>query len=81
VAVCIGEARDNLDRHLSFGVDFIQPTRDCLTNAYVRRLLESGLPANVFYANEPGDMKVLIERGLPGIMTDRPDVLLSILLR
>jgi glycerophosphoryl diester phosphodiesterase len=77
VALCEGEARDDLERHLAFGVDYIQPTRPCLTPGYVRRLLASGLPANVFYANDPEDMNGLIEQGLPGIMTDAPDRLID----
>ena len=77
VAICVGETRDKLERHLTFGVDYIQPTRSCLTPDYVRRLLASGLPANVCYANEPDDMQALIKQGLPGIMTDAPDRLIA----
>ena len=79
VAICIGEDRANLDRHLSFGVDYVQPTRACLTDLYVRRLLESKIPANVFFANDPNNMSTMIEQGVPGIMTDVPDVLLDLL--
>ena len=77
VAICIGEDRANLDRHLAFGVDYIQPTRDCLTDRYVQRLIESGLPANIFYANDPASISTLIGQRVPGIMSDRPDVLLT----
>lgn len=79
VAICIGEDRTNLERHLSFGVDFVQPTRQCLTDAYVRRLIESGIPANVFYANDPETMSDLIDKRIPGIMTDVPDVLMKVI--
>ena len=79
VAICIGEERNQIDRHVAFGVDFIQPTRECLTTDYVRRLLESRIPANVFYANDPDDMLVMIEQGLPGIMTDVPDILINLI--
>ena len=81
VEICVDivefDVRDKLERHLAFGVDYIQPTRPCLTPDYVRRLLASGLPANVFYANEPADMQTLIKQGLPGIMTDAPDRLIA----
>lgn len=77
VAICIGEDRANLERHLLFGVDFVQPTRQCLTDEYVRRLLESGVPANVFFANDPETMSGLIAKRIPGIMTDVPDVLID----
>ena len=79
VAVCIGEDRANLDRHLSFGVDFIQPTKQCLTDKYIRRLAESGIPANVFFANDQQTMAWLIEQNLSGIMTDVPDVLVDLM--
>ncbi len=79
VAICIGEDRANLDRHLSFGVDYVQPTNQCLTDAYIRRLAASGLPANVFFANDCGKMAWLMERKIAGIMTDFPDVLLNLI--
>ena len=79
VAICVGEERENLERHLAFGVDIIQPTRVCLSDAYVRRVIEAGIPANVFYANDPKDMKMLIDKGLPGIMTDVPNILIAII--
>ncbi|MBT3381195.1 MAG: hypothetical protein HN742_22185 [Lentisphaerae bacterium] len=77
VAVCVGEERANLERHLAFGVDVLQPTKACLSDSYIRRIKETRTPANVFYANSPEDMKLLIDRGVPGIMTDVPDVLMN----
>jgi len=77
VAICVGEDRQNLERHLAFEVDFVQPTRACVSNSYVRRIRETRTPANVFYANAPEDMKQLIDRGVPGIMTDVPDILIE----
>ena len=53
VAVCVGEDRTNLDRHLAFGVDFIQNMKAHLSETYVRRVKETRIPANVFYANDP----------------------------
>ncbi len=79
VAICIGEDRANLPRHLAFGVDYIQPTRNCLTERYVRDLMESGIPANVFFANDTGTMSSLLQQGIPGIMTDVPDVLIDLI--
>ena len=57
-----------------------RPYRDCqcLTDAYVRRLLETGMPANVFYANDRDTMTELMARKIPGIMTDVPDLLLEL---
>ncbi len=79
VAICIGEDRANLDRHLAFGVDYVQPTRACLTALYIRRLVESKIPANVFFANDPDSMVTMIKQGVPGIMTDVPNVLLDLI--
>lgn len=79
VAICIGEDRANLDRHLAFGADFVQPTRRCLTDEYISRLEESGIPANVFFANDHKTMSWLMDRNIPGIMTDVPDVLMDLI--
>lgn len=79
VAICIGEDRANLDRHLAFRADYIQPTRDCLTESYVRRLIDSEIPANVFFANDPCSMSGMIGQGVPGIMTDFPDILIDLI--
>lgn len=78
VRVCVGEARGDLDRHLAFGVDFLQPNRAVLTEAYLQRLLAAGVPFNVFYANESQDMADLLDRGVRGILTDWPDRLLHL---
>lgn len=78
VAICVGEDRANIERHLAFGVDFMQPSNQCLTEAYVQRLLETGMPANVFFANDRDTMLELIARKIPGILTDVPDVLLEL---
>ena len=78
VAICVGEDRANLDRHFAFGVDYLQPKRNCLSDLYVRRLIESGVPANVFFANDRDSMSAMIEQGIPGIMTDVPDVLMDL---
>lgn len=79
VAICIGENRANLDRHLAFGVDYVQPTKGCLTDVYVQRLIESKIPANIFYANDPVTMSNMIEQRLPGIMSDAPNVLIDLI--
>ncbi len=79
VAICIGEDRPNLERHLAFGVDYLQPSTGCLTDSYLKRLIESGMPANVFFANDPDSMLSMIEKGIPGIITDFPDVLINLI--
>lgn len=79
VAVCVGERRDDLAAHLEFGVDFMQPRTKHLTPDHTRALLDARMPFNVFYANTPAAMKDLLDRGVRGILTDAPDVLLATL--
>lgn len=78
VAICIGEDRANLDRHLAFGVDYVQPTKNCLRDLYIRRLVDSKILANVFFSNDSDSMSAMIEKGVPGIMTDMPNVLIDL---
>ncbi len=78
VAICIGEDRHDLEKHLAFGVDYLQPNLRCLNDSYIEALIKSGMPANVFYANDRETMTTFIRKGIPGIMTDYPDLLLSL---
>lgn len=79
VALCVGEERDNLERHLHFGVDFMQPRRAQLDEDLLSRLQASAIPFNVFDANTEEEMRWLLQRGVRGIMTDVPDQLLALL--
>jgi glycerophosphoryl diester phosphodiesterase len=79
VAICVGEARADLDRHCAFNVDFLQPTRSTLqVEGYLPRLLEWGAPFSVFYANDVAAMANLLDQGVRGILTDRPDMLIEV---
>ncbi|NLB68415.1 MAG: hypothetical protein GX804_01840 [Lentisphaerae bacterium] len=74
VAICVSEERDNLNRHLLFGVDFVQPRVHHLTSTYVEKLKSVRLKANIFYANTREDTEKLLDQGIRGIITDCPDV-------
>jgi glycerophosphoryl diester phosphodiesterase len=76
IAICVGETREDLERHMALGVDFLQPRKSQLTDDYLRKIKATGIPFNVFYANSEVDMDWLIDRDVRGIMTDRPDRLL-----
>jgi len=78
VAICVGEERENIARHVAFGVDFMQPRRTSLTGPLIGELLASGIPFNVFSANTEEEMRWLLDRGVRGILTDHPDRLLAV---
>lgn len=73
VAVCIAEDRSNIERHVRYGVDFIQPCLADLSSDYVRQVKSAKIRANVFYANTSEDVEKILDLGLTGILTDCPD--------
>lgn len=50
------------------------------TEALVRRAHRAGKQVHVWTIDEPGEMRVLLDRGVDGLMTDRTDILKSVLL-
>ena len=50
-----------------------------ITPGFVRNAHRRGLQIHAWTINDPDEMKRLIEMGVDGIMTDRPDILLDIL--
>lgn len=79
VAICVGEDRGDIERHLAFGVDYMQPSTQCLSDAYLERLHSEGLPYNVFYANDDESIIRFLNWGVRGIMSDYPDRVFAIL--
>lgn len=79
IMLCIGGQRDDLKRHVTFGVDFMQPRKSLLTPDFLQRINAAGIPYNVFYANTETEMQELLDYGVPGILTDAPDILLKML--
>lgn len=78
IQICVGKSRDDLPRHLAFGVDFMQPQKSQLTDDFLRRIQTTDIPFNVFFANTEADMRWLLERNVRGIMSDVPDQLRAI---
>jgi glycerophosphoryl diester phosphodiesterase len=50
-----------------------------MTEAFVRAAHERGLAVEPWTINDPGQMKLYIEWGVDGIITDRPDLMLEVL--
>jgi glycerophosphoryl diester phosphodiesterase len=70
---------ESLERQRAFGCRYIQPRRGDVTPAFCAAAREMGLYANVFYANTRQDTVSYVEMGIQGILTDRPDILISTL--
>ena len=53
--------------------------RRLVTHRLVRELKRKGLRVHVWTVNDPADMKRLLEWGVDGILSDRPDVLAGVM--
>ncbi|MEB2312265.1 MAG: glycerophosphodiester phosphodiesterase [Sorangiineae bacterium] len=77
-------ARAGLTRHLPISYDVLQvPARHLGLTVVDRRFIEAahaqGLHVHVWTIDHPSEMRRLIELGVDGLMTDRPDRLASLL--
>lgn len=77
IEICVGEDRDNLQRHKEFGSSFIQPWKSYVTPEFCFKIKELGLFANLFYSNTAEENQKYLELGMQGIMTDCPDLLIQ----
>ena len=77
VAICVGEERENLQKHKVFGVDFIQPYKTLINTEFCKKIQDMNLCANMFYSNTNEENEKYIKCGIKGIMTDRPDILIQ----
>jgi glycerophosphoryl diester phosphodiesterase len=73
------------DRVLAGGGDALQvPHRTrgvrIVTEAFVARAHDAGHPVHVWTIDDPGEMALLLDLGVDGLMTDRTDVLRDVLL-
>lgn len=50
-----------------------------LTRRFVRTARRAGLPVQVWVIDEPAEMKMLLEWGVTGLISDRPDVALTVI--
>lgn len=77
IEVCVGEKRNNLQRHKDFGSRIVQPYKGLVTPEFCHKIKELGLWANMFYSNTLEDNKKSLSYGIQGIMTDLPDLLIK----
>ncbi|GLU47792.1 glycerophosphodiester phosphodiesterase [Nocardiopsis ansamitocini] len=60
-------------------VDQINPNHTSIDAAYVRAVHDEGVEVFVYTVNEPAQMRSAIAKGVDGIISDRPDVLLKVI--
>jgi len=77
VMLCVGEAREDLQKHKDFKVDFIQPYKTLINPVFCGKIEEMRLCANMFFSNTEEENEMYIRYGIKGIMTDKPDILIN----
>jgi len=82
IGLCVLERQSEmheaaLDEMVALGCRFVQPRRKDTTAAFCRACRERGLLANMFYSNDREDARQFMDLGLPGILTDRADLLVG----
>ena len=77
IELCIGEERNNLQRHKDFGSKIVQPWKDFITPEFCHEITELDLWANMFYSNTLEENEKFLRYGIQGIMTDLPDLLIK----
>lgn len=65
-------------RLLSTNADFISPNHKLLKLGFLFRMRLMGKPVYVWTVNEPESMQRLIQKGVDAIITDRPDIAISL---
>ena len=70
--------RPDLDEYSSFGAAIWSPSAKDITLVLVEQAHAFGMLVIPWTVNDPEDMRCLIEMGVDGLITDRPDVLLSL---
>jgi len=69
---------DQLDEYARWA-DQVNPNFRTVTPEYVDAVHDAGLTINPYTVNQVADMNTLLDAGVDGIITDRPDVLESVL--
>ncbi|WP_432975109.1 glycerophosphodiester phosphodiesterase [Dactylosporangium sp. CA-233914] len=67
-----------LKRSVAIGCELIQPGHAVVSKDMVTAAHEAGVEVNVFWADEPAEMRRLISMGVDSILTNRPDVLIAV---
>ena len=73
----VGPAR--LDELASHGALIWSPTQATVTQALLDEAHDAGLMVIPWTVNDPNDMRRLIDMGIDGLITDRPDILVLLL--
>ncbi len=68
-----------VEQALLLGQDAIHPFAPLADAETVQAALDSGLQVNVWTVNDPVDMEANLQKGVTGIITDRPGVLADLL--
>jgi glycerophosphoryl diester phosphodiesterase len=77
IEICVGEERDNLQRHKDFGSKIVQPWQLLITPEFCQKIAELGLWANMFVSNTCEDNERFLNCGIQGIITDFPNLLIK----
>lgn len=67
-----------IDRSREIGCQLLQPGNRQVDYVFMERAHQFGLEVNPFYADDEAEMQRLIDCGVDGILTNYPDLLLSI---
>lgn len=73
--------RDPVRRALTLGCKLMLLEVGALSEKRVRRCREAGVEVWVYTVNEPEDMRRVMDLGVDGLITDRPDLLAGIVRR
>ena len=66
-------------RSRAAGFMILQPGREMMSAEFCAAVHEAGMTANVFYANTADDMRLYIDYGIDGILSDDPCLLRDVL--
>ncbi len=66
------DGMEYIRRSKAAGFGILQPGRNMMSAEFCRAVKEAGMTANVFYANAEADMRLYMDFGIDGILTDDP---------
>lgn len=69
------DGMDYIRRSKAAGFSILQPGRNMMSAEFCRAVKEAKMTANVFYANAAEDMRLYMEWGIDGILTDDPTLM------
>jgi len=80
IALCVNESHGRMNEQAlreqqAFGCRYVQPYTNDVSPEFCRRAKALGLCVNLFCSNTDDDNRRYIAMGVPGILTDWPDIL------